>query len=637
MNKVKHNLKNLKNKKSIIMIVVLLAITVIGATFAYYMSSASFENIFNTGTYRVVTTEQFTSPTNWKPGEEIPKKIVSKNEGTIPAAVRVSFTKQWVDGEDPTTLLDIPDNVTEIIFDNTDDWIRHGDYYYYRYPLMPGETTSSFIKGVKLNANLNSVTCTASNNGLTQTCTSSVDVGGNVFKLTLTKETAQYDRYQEIWSVGNILPPLITLGNGVDPENLNVGDEICIAAECFYYVGANGNKAKLLAKYNLNVGNDTYNDGTIGRQHALAGTEISSDSNKYGNVKYANLLTIVSAAGDDIYDESYDDTYDENAANSPNYSIAYFVENYEDLLKTMGASNVDARLIKMSELTALGCTSSTCPTSGTNKFLSDVNYWTGSASAANDVYAVQDDGTITSTYVFNKFHAVRPLIEIPLADIVAPEPATVKLPASRTSDNLVAGDEVCFNAECFDFIKYEGNNAVLLAKYNLNIGKNKYPNSEEGIQSPFASAANGQDSYGSSKFSTLVYWNSGESYPIDDIYDSSKTGVPKHLAGVDVDSFSVAYYVEKYKTKLQSMGVNVNGARLLKMSEANALGCSNGTCPTSGTNAFLTRTEYWTATAPAISEVNAITTSGTVSGYLYANSFAGVRPVITIAKSNLAQ
>ena len=76
-----------KNKKSIIALVGVLAVALVGLTFAYFQSSATFTNMFTTGTYHVVTTEQFVAPTNWTPGEEIPKTITSTNEGTIPAAV----------------------------------------------------------------------------------------------------------------------------------------------------------------------------------------------------------------------------------------------------------------------------------------------------------------------------------------------------------------------------------------------------------------------------------------------------------------------------------------------------------------------------------------------------------------------
>ena len=64
-------------KKSLI---ALLLILVVGATIVYFQSSASFENVFNTGTYKLVTTEVFESPDNWAPGQEIPKTITIKNE-----------------------------------------------------------------------------------------------------------------------------------------------------------------------------------------------------------------------------------------------------------------------------------------------------------------------------------------------------------------------------------------------------------------------------------------------------------------------------------------------------------------------------------------------------------------------------
>jgi predicted ribosomally synthesized peptide with SipW-like signal peptide len=185
------------NKIKLIVSNVLLAVTMlllVGVTIAYFQSSASFENIFNTGTYKVVTTEVFESPDNWMPGEEIPKTITTKNEGTIPAAVRVSYTEKWEDsnGTDITSTID---NGTAIInLDNTNEWTKEGNYYYYKYILNPNETTSSFMKSVTLNPDLNGVTCTGE--GLTRTCESTNPVTGAKYILTLTKETVQADKYQ---------------------------------------------------------------------------------------------------------------------------------------------------------------------------------------------------------------------------------------------------------------------------------------------------------------------------------------------------------------------------------------------------------------------------------------------------------
>ena len=67
----------MKKQKSLYAIVALLLVVVVGATFAYFQTSGVFENVFNTGTYKIVTTEVFESPSNWVPGQEIPKTITS--------------------------------------------------------------------------------------------------------------------------------------------------------------------------------------------------------------------------------------------------------------------------------------------------------------------------------------------------------------------------------------------------------------------------------------------------------------------------------------------------------------------------------------------------------------------------------
>ena len=105
------------------------------------MSSNLFENIFNTGTYRVVTTEVFESPTNWATGEEMQKTITTTNEGTIPAAVRVSYTEQWLDENDNDITSQITNGTANINLDNTSDWVQEGNYYYYKYILDSGDTT----------------------------------------------------------------------------------------------------------------------------------------------------------------------------------------------------------------------------------------------------------------------------------------------------------------------------------------------------------------------------------------------------------------------------------------------------------------------------------------------------------------
>ena len=193
----------MKDKKSLVAAVALLFVLLVGVTIAYFQSSASFDNIFNTGTYKVVSTEVFESPNNWKPGEEIPKTITTKNEGTIDAAVRVSYTEKWEDKSGVDITSSIPANAVLINLDNTNEWIKDGNYYYYKYILEPNKTTSSFIKSVTLNPQLGSgddVECTRSADGKSVTCEATDSLYGAKYTLTLTKETVQYDKYKEIWN-----------------------------------------------------------------------------------------------------------------------------------------------------------------------------------------------------------------------------------------------------------------------------------------------------------------------------------------------------------------------------------------------------------------------------------------------------
>ena len=195
----------MKNKKSLIAIVVLLLVATIGVTIAYFQSSASFENIFNTGTYKVSTTETFESPDNWKPGQSIPKVITSTNEGSIPAAIRLSLNERWEDDDGNDITGTISESPVTINYSNTLLFEKEGNYYYYKYILNPDDTMPSFINSVSLNSNVNDVVCTDSQDGLTKTCESSNPAFGSKYFLTITIETVQYDKYQSLWNTNMVI------------------------------------------------------------------------------------------------------------------------------------------------------------------------------------------------------------------------------------------------------------------------------------------------------------------------------------------------------------------------------------------------------------------------------------------------
>ena len=190
----------MKKKRNLYIIAFLCFVTLVGVTIAYLQSTAVLENIFNAGTYKTITHEEFTSPSNWTPGDETPKTITTKNDGTIPVRVRVKFDEEWTSKNgDPLDLTYNGENAAIINLDNEVDWILKDGYYYYTKELVPGETTSSLIKSVTFNPNVEGdVNCTTENG--TVTCESTGNsYDGATYKLKITTETVQAKNYEEIW------------------------------------------------------------------------------------------------------------------------------------------------------------------------------------------------------------------------------------------------------------------------------------------------------------------------------------------------------------------------------------------------------------------------------------------------------
>ena len=195
-----------KDRKLLIIFVTIASLVLvgIGITIAYFSSRGEFVNQFKTAIYKVKATEQFESPEGWTPGTETPKTVVVTNEGDVPVRVRVSYTEKWETNTTPATLLPLQkegQNVAVINFDNASDWVKDGNYYYYKNILNKNASSSSFIKSVTFNPIVDlSVTCTQSNGGKTQTCASATDDYGNAtYILKINVETIQADAATSVW------------------------------------------------------------------------------------------------------------------------------------------------------------------------------------------------------------------------------------------------------------------------------------------------------------------------------------------------------------------------------------------------------------------------------------------------------
>ena len=141
--------KFMKEKKTIIILILVLFIGIIGLTVAYFANSTDIDNIFLTKPYGTTVEETFTSPSNWLPGDEITKEITATNTGEVDQAVRIKLTESWIPNNSNSTLngwihadgtksthtsnedLENDQRVAVINFDNLSDWTKVGDYYYY--------------------------------------------------------------------------------------------------------------------------------------------------------------------------------------------------------------------------------------------------------------------------------------------------------------------------------------------------------------------------------------------------------------------------------------------------------------------------------------------------------------------------
>ena len=179
------------------------------------------------------------------------------------------------------------------------------------------------------------------------------------------------------------------------------------------------------------------------------------------------------------------------------------------------------------------------------------------------------------------------------------------------------GDEFCLENECFNVIKDNGTTVDALAKQNVNTKTNRQDKNANDLA--FAEKTNGNYGYWTDSIGHLLS-KYGTNYPVN-VFDSNS---------------NLYEPVQNYKTYLKNtLGKTSVDARLITYEDLISLGCTKNGWTCKPAPSWVYSTWYWTASANDDSYVRAVDSSGYFDGILFGSVRYGLRPVITISKSDI--
>lgn len=204
-------------------------------------------------------------------------------------------------------------------------------------------------------------------------------------------------------------------------EGTNIGDIITCGGEEFYVISNDGTNIKMLAKYNLYVGNYRNADDTGYTMHSYSESEatgIQHSSMKAGgnsNGKADGITYYSSSETKGANNSDYEGSIVEKYVNE---YLKYLVEK-----ANLDSSKVSATLITVEELESLGCSIETKTCEGAPEWVYSTNYWTkskaiyGSKESENALMVVSSDGKLKDAPYGAIYLGVRPVITIPATAI----------------------------------------------------------------------------------------------------------------------------------------------------------------------------------------------------------------------------
>lgn len=117
-------------------------------TFALCMMSYLFdkdkaENEFTVGIQSSRIEEEFEPYDSFQAGGEYTKRVLVRNDGTVPCYIRVFAEVEDMETRDNT-----------VINYNTEDWVKSGMYYYFKDIVEAGESTTPLFTTVRANRDI---------------------------------------------------------------------------------------------------------------------------------------------------------------------------------------------------------------------------------------------------------------------------------------------------------------------------------------------------------------------------------------------------------------------------------------------------------------------------------------------------
>lgn len=192
-----------------------------------------------------------------------------------------------------------------------------------------------------------------------------------------------------------------TLCSIISGSGTDIGDEITCGTESFNVVSSDGEKISMLAKYNLNVGDNKVVNSVEGIQDKDV-LGLKTNLTTYGNSVFSTT---------NYWSYITDNSFILNE-NSNLYQYLNYYKNY--LSNKAKVSDVEVSLLSKEQAELLGCNvaNGNC-ISSPYSFLYTTSYWLGSSADQNSIYAIDSNGGYAAvSYSNGTDFGVRPLVTI---------------------------------------------------------------------------------------------------------------------------------------------------------------------------------------------------------------------------------